>query len=505
MKDKVITVNPKTSEVFFDNGVLGIDGENLQGDLVFQFVDTFINGIGRLEIEIGDTKSYAMLTKTYETYKLPIKSFLTKQGKVTLQLVIDEPSVDESTPIFKSNIFYLIVKSSINAEIEQPEELPTWIEMADQKLLEIDDAIDEANTLDIDAEKVATTTTITITKKDGTTKEIEIEDGVDGQDAKINGVNTLTLEAGDNITLNQEGSTLTISSEAGNIDYEELENLPKINNVELKGNKTTSDLGIVIPDVSNFITKDVNNLTYYTKTSDLSNVATSGNYNDLTNKPDLSQYITKSVNDLINYYKKSETYTQAEINALIGAISTLNLLVVQTLPTEDISATTIYLVPRSTSETNNIYDEYIYVSNAWEKIGSTDIDLSNYYTKTQVDDLLDNVSIAVDGSTITKNLSDEIQAVGVKDTNTTNTDKFWSGTLSQYNAIQNKDANTFYYITDDYVNNAVPSGGTTGQVLSKASNTDYATQWVSQHNYTHETWTFTLEDDTTVDKEVVLW
>ena len=60
MKDKVITIDSKTSEVFFDNGVLGIDGENLQGNLVFQFDNQFINGIGRLEIEIGGTKSYAM-------------------------------------------------------------------------------------------------------------------------------------------------------------------------------------------------------------------------------------------------------------------------------------------------------------------------------------------------------------------------------------------------------------------------------------------------------------
>ena len=142
MKDKVITVNPKTSEVFFDNGVLGIDGENLQGNLVFQFDNQFINGIGRLEIEIGGTKSYAMLTKTNETYTLPIKSFLTKQGKVELQLVVDEPSVDESTPIFKSNIFYLIVKSSINAEIEQPEEYETWIQEADAKLNEVDQALE---------------------------------------------------------------------------------------------------------------------------------------------------------------------------------------------------------------------------------------------------------------------------------------------------------------------------------------------------------------------------
>ena len=93
------------------------------------------------------------------------------------------------------------------------------------------------------------------------------QDGADGRDAKINGVNTLTIEAGSNINIEQEGSTMTISSTGGSggtSDYSELSNKPKINNVELNGNKTTSDLGINIPDVSNFITKDVNNLTYYT-------------------------------------------------------------------------------------------------------------------------------------------------------------------------------------------------------------------------------------------------
>lgn len=108
----------------------------------------------------------------------------------------------------------------------------------------------------------------------------------------------------------------------------------------------------------------------------------SGNYNDLSNKPDLSGFITNSVNDLLNYYKKSETYTQSEVNALINAITTIDLQVVQVLPTEDISTTTIYLVPKSTSETNNAYDEYVYVSNAWEKIGDTQVDLTGYVTTT---------------------------------------------------------------------------------------------------------------------------
>ena len=117
----------------------------------------------------------------------------------------------------------------------------------------------------------------------------------------------------------------------------------------------------------------------------------SGSYNDLSNKPtiptktsDLSNdsgFITNAVNDLINYYKKTETYTQAEVNSLIGAISTMDIRVVETLPTQDISTTTIYLLPKQTTETQNVYDEYIYVSNSWEQIGSTDVDLSGYQTK----------------------------------------------------------------------------------------------------------------------------
>ena len=45
----------------------------------------------------------------------------------------------------------------------------------------------------------------------------------------------------------------------------------------------------------------------------------------------------------------------------------------------------LYLVPRQVTETKNVFDEYIYVNGGWEKIGSTDIDFSNYYTKQEVD------------------------------------------------------------------------------------------------------------------------
>lgn len=59
-----------------------------------------------------------------------------------------------------------------------------------------------------------------------------------------------------------------------------------------------------------------------------------------------------------------------------------NFQVVNTLPTENISTSTIYLVPSTTPGAENIYDEYIYVNGNWEHIGSTTVDLSDYVTKT---------------------------------------------------------------------------------------------------------------------------
>ena len=157
----------------------------------------------------------------------------------------------------------------------------------------------------------------------------------------------------------------------------------------------------------------------------LANVATSGSYNDLSNKPTIPAaqvnldwsassgvaqilnkptalssftndqgFITNSVNNLTNYYLKSETYTKTEVNTLIGQISTISILVVQSLPTQDIQTNIIYLVPKQTAGTQDVYNEYIYVNNAWELIGDTEVDLSNYYTKTQVDALIPTVNDA---------------------------------------------------------------------------------------------------------------
>lgn len=98
---------------------------------------------------------------------------------------------------------------------------------------------------------------------------------------------------------------------------------------------------------------------------------------DLTND---EGFIDNTVTNLASYYLKTETYSKAEVNELIGEIATIQIEVVESLPLTG-ESNVIYLVAKTTSETQNVYDEYLYTGTAFEKIGDTTIDLSNYLTK----------------------------------------------------------------------------------------------------------------------------
>jgi hypothetical protein len=69
-----------------------------------------------------------------------------------------------------------------------------------------------------------------------------------------------------------------------------------------------------IPDVSDFITKYVNNLTYYTTTANLSRVALTGNYNDLTNKPTIPSEVTETTVSNWGFTKNTGTITGITMN-----------------------------------------------------------------------------------------------------------------------------------------------------------------------------------------------
>ena len=87
--------------------------------------------------------------------------------------------------------------------------------------------------------------------------------------------------------------------------------------------------------------------------------------------------------ELSNYYLKSETYSQEEVNNLISTIPKFEISVVDTLPTENISDSTVYLLTTG-DESQNLYTEYIYVNDVWEKLGTQTLDLSGYATKEDI-------------------------------------------------------------------------------------------------------------------------
>lgn len=98
-----------------------------------------------------------------------------------------------------------------------------------------------------------------------------------------------------------------------------------------------------------------------------------------------SNFITNVVNNLLNYYTKDEVYTKANIDELLRNVGAgLSVKIVTVLPTEEISGTTIYLIKTS----GNNYNQYMWIDNAWANLGSTTVDLSNYYTKDKVEEIL---------------------------------------------------------------------------------------------------------------------
>jgi hypothetical protein len=120
------------------------------------------------------------------------------------------------------------------------------------------------------------------------------------------------------------------------------------------------------------------------------------NISDLTND---SGFITKTVTDLTNYYTKSNTYTKTEVDNMISAIPKFDIEVVASLPSSNISETTIYLL-NTGNESGNVYTEYIYANNNWEKLGTQTLDLSGYTLKSDITTGSANGTIAVDGTNV---------------------------------------------------------------------------------------------------------
>ena len=82
----------------------------------------------------------------------------------------------------------------------------TYTPVFENLISDMSEALNKIDNLDLDVNKEGTTSTVTITKKDGSTKSVEIKD------ATINGMNSIELVAGNNIEIKMIGNKIIISA-----------------------------------------------------------------------------------------------------------------------------------------------------------------------------------------------------------------------------------------------------------------------------------------------------
>ena len=128
----------------------------------------------------------------------------------------------------------------------------------------------------------------------------------------------------DDLTNYTKSSELAAVATSG--DYNDLENKPVIPVVPTNVSDFVNDAG--------YITKDVGNLTNYTKSSDLSTVATTGNYNDLSNKPQIPSKTIVSVTQIQDTGEKIATVTvDGQSTDIYAPVASTEVVISDTLGT----------------------------------------------------------------------------------------------------------------------------------------------------------------------------
>lgn len=109
----------------------------------------------------------------------------------------------------------------------------------------------------------------------------------------------------------------------------------------------------------------------------------------------LNQSVTteKNLKEIIASGDLDKYVTEPKLQEALAKIKTLKKEVVDTLPStgqDDV----IYLVKDSKGKDNNVYLEYLWINNAFELIGSTEVDLSGYAKTSDVDEKISKIDLS---------------------------------------------------------------------------------------------------------------
>ena len=128
------------------------------------------------------------------------------------------------------------------------------------------------------------------------------------------------------------------------------------------------------------------------------------------------------------------------------------------------------MIRNTTTSGDNIYDEYMYINNLWELIGTSATDFSNYYTKTEIDTLLSGKA----------NDSDVVHESGNE---TISGEKNFKNTATDYSGIK-LEGTRVCHITADNANDGVlaPNICSFSFLLPDSNKAVHVGRWTSSNN-----------------------
>lgn len=208
--------------------------------------------------------------------------------------------------------------------------------------------------------------------------------GADGRDAY-----TIAVEGGYKGPEEEYNNALTIAPVA----------VDKINNADTTPTKDSTNLVLSggVKDAIDSLNSDFN-ADLATINSSITNL--SDEIDNIVNVEIGDQLKSSIIDNLTSSdTEKALSARQGKVlKELIDNLANLQIAVVDTLPATG-ESNIIYLIKKAGTGTD-IHDEYVYVEGNWEKIGTTDVDLTNYYTKTQVDSIKDTLDNKISNNTL---------------------------------------------------------------------------------------------------------
>ena len=214
-----------------------------------------------------------------------------------------------------------------------------------------------------------------------------------------NGTLNSDTDSVNKIVVTDNNNNIKTISKLPNVNITEQDITGKVDKSDIQDNLTSTDGDKPLSANQGKILKGLvdgkANTTHSHNTGEVTDTSAYGNIGSSANST--QKTINNNINtklglkaDSNNVYTKTQTLTATEITTAIAeGVSNVSLFeVVTTLPTTNIKGNKFYLKSNNENNTENLYDIYIYVNNKWEKIDSLEFDIDNYYTITQIDNLL---------------------------------------------------------------------------------------------------------------------